>query len=134
MIRDPGDQPRGKSRKPDVRAPEPASLFDITDQPAPTPMRVTSSTSIDAAKEIKDRTMSKRRIAVYAVIRNAPQGLARFQVASALRLPDHWISSAVDALIKMRKIEESATAVVNPISGKPCAVLVAIEAAEESAA
>lgn len=133
---DPGDQPRGRrgARRPDVKAPEPPNLFDISDQAPPTAMRVTSPTSVDAAKELTERTMSKRRLAVYNVIRNAPKGLARFQVAGALRLPDHWISSSVDALIKMRKIEESTATVVNPTSGKPCAVLIAIEAAEETAA
>lgn len=131
---DPGDQPKRRSRKPDVKAPEPASLFDISDQPPPTPFQVKSPTSTDAAKEIRPSNLTSRRAAVLRVIRNAPRGLARYQVAAMLRLPDHWISSSVDALIKQRKIEESDATVINPESGKACSVLVAIVASEESAA
>jgi hypothetical protein len=133
---DPGDQPRGRrTRKPDVKAPEPASLFDITDQAPPTPMRVASGTSIDTAKEIREETKAKRRHLVFKTVRGAPNGLARFQIAAALGLQDHWISSSVDALIKQVKIEEHKTRTIeNPASGKQCAVLVAIEAAKESAA
>lgn len=133
---DPGDQPRGRARtrKPDVKAPEPASLFDITDQPPPTPLRVSSPTSVDAAKETRAATMSKRRASVLLAIQSAPEGLARYQVAERLSIPEHWISSSVDALIKQRKVEESSSTVVNPASGKSCAVLVAIESAEDAAA
>jgi hypothetical protein len=118
-----------------VKAPPPASLFDITDQPPPTPMRVQSGTSIDAAKETTESTMSERRAAVLTAIRQAVPGLARFQIAQRLDVPDHWITSSVEALIRMRKIEESKTlTVVNPRSGKHCAVLVALSTAEDAAA
>lgn len=127
---DPGEQPRGKSRMPDVRAPEPASLFDISGKAPDTPLQVTSSTSIDAAKKIRERTKSKRRDAVYGAILRAPQGLTRFQVAGVLKVPDHWCSSAVAALIAMGKVEESGRTAVNPKSGKACAVLVAIAAGD----
>jgi hypothetical protein len=131
---DPGDQPRG-SRKPGVKAPEPTSLFDISDQPPDTPIQVKSSTSIDAAKETRATTMSKRRADVFHAVKGSPDGLARFQIAARLGIPDHWCSSSVDALIKQRKIEEHPTAtVINPKSGKSCAVLVAIVTAEEAAA
>lgn len=134
-FRDPGDQPRGRSRKPDVKAPDVPNLFDISAQPPPTPIQVTSATSIDAAKETKEATMSRRRQDVFHAIKQSPHGLARFQIAGVLRIPDHWITSAVTALITMRKIEEHRTAtVVNPKSGKLCAVLVAIESAEGAAA
>lgn len=135
---DPGDQPRGRvrarTRKPDVKAPDAPNLFDVSNQPPPTPLRVSSPTSVDAAKETRSATMSKRRASVLLAIRSAPDGLARYQVAERLSIPEHWISSSVDALIKQRKIEESASTIINPASGKSCAVLVAIESAEESAA
>jgi hypothetical protein len=133
---DPGDQPssKGKTRKPGVKAPEPPNLFDVSDQAPPTPLRVSSPTSVDAAKETRAATMSKRRASVLLAIQSAPQGLARYQVAERLSVPEHWISSSVDALIKQRKIEESTSTIINPASGKACAVLVAIESAEESAA
>lgn len=132
---DPGDQKKGRSRKPAVRAPDAPNLFDISSQAPPTPIQVTSSTSIDAAKEIKEGTMSARRNAVLRAVTGAPYGLARFQVAGVLKMPDHWITSAVLALIEMRKIEEHPTlTVINPKSGKTCAVLIAIQTAEDAAA
>jgi hypothetical protein len=128
---DPGDQKRGRSRKPDVKAPEPLSLFDISNQPPPTAMRVGSSTSIDAAKEIDKRAMTQRRRAVLRLLNAYKPGLARFQLASRMGIPDHYVTSTVAALIAMRKIEESPTlTIVNPKSGKRCAVLVALESAE----
>lgn len=128
---DPGEQKRGRSRKPDVKAPEPMSLFDISNEPPPTPMRVASSTSIDAAKEIDPRAMTQRRRVVLRLLNAYKPGLARFQIASRMGIPDHWLSSTIDALVKMRKIEESETlTIVNPKSGKTCAVLVALESAE----
>lgn len=132
FTRDPGDQERGRrSRRPDVKAPAPPNLFDISDSPPDTPLQVKSPTSIDAAKEIKERTMTRRRAQVYQAVRGASQGLARFQIAGVLRLPDHWISSSVEALIQMRKIEEHKTrTVVNPKSGKACAVLIATKSSE----
>lgn len=135
MIRDPGDQPRGKSRKPDVKAPEPMGLFDTMKEPPPIPMRISSGTSIDAAKEVSNRAMTERRRHVLMLLQSSQPGLARFQIAQRLGLPDHWVTSTIDALIKMRKVEESKTlTMVNPKSGKTCAVLVAINASEESAA
>lgn len=129
---DPGDQARGRrTRKPDVKAPAPPNLFDISDSPPDTPLQVKSPTSIDAAKEVSDETRAKRRNLVYKLIKGAPLGLARFQVAAAMGLQDHWVSSSCAALIKMRKIEEHPTrTVVNHRSGKPCAVLLAIDAGE----
>jgi hypothetical protein len=125
---DPGDQRRGRGRsrthKPDVKAPPPPNLFDITNQPPPTPMRVTSGTSL-----------SKRRAMALHEIRTSVPGLARFQIAERLGIPDHWLTSTIVALIQMRKIEESKTlTVVNPRSGKHCAVLVALSTAEDAAA
>lgn len=134
---DPGDQQRGRSRsrKPEVKAPPPPNLFDISDQPPPTPMRVQSGTSIDAAKDVKEETMSARRQAVLRAVRGATHGLARFQIAGILKIPDHWVTSSVEALIQMRKIEEHPfLTVVNPKSNKHCAVLVAIGTAEDAAA
>lgn len=128
---DPGDQPRGKSRKPHLKAPEVLGLFDALKEPPPTPMRVTSSTSIDAAKEIDPRAMTQRRRVVLRLLNAYRPGLARFQLASRMGIPDHWLTSTVDALVKMRKIEESQTlTVVNPLSGKTCGVLVALESEE----
>lgn len=130
---DPGDQKktRGKSRKPNVRAPEPLGLFDQFKEPPPTPMRVSSGTSIDAAKSIDPRAMTQRRRVVLRLLNAYKPGLARFQLASRMGIPDHWCTSTVDALIKMGKIEESPTlTVTNPKSGKTCAVLVALESAE----
>jgi hypothetical protein len=134
-FRDPGDQPRGRSRKPEVKAPPPASLFDLTNEPPPIPMQVKSGASIDAAKEVKERTMTLRRRQVLHLLHVTKPGLARFQIAARLGYPDHWLSSTVAALIQMRKIEESKTLTIeNPKSGKQCAVLVKIETAEDAAA
>lgn len=128
---DPGDQKRGKSRRPDVRAPEPASLFDLSDQAPPVPMRVSSGTSIDAAKEISSRAMTQRRRTVLRLLQTTEPGLARFQIAQRIGVQDHVITSTVDALIKMRKIEEHLSlTVVNPASGRRCAVLVWIDAGD----
>lgn len=135
-FRDPGDQPRGsRSKRPDLKAPDVPNLFDISDQPPPTPFQVTSGASIDAAKVIKEQTMTQRRRVVLRLLQGTKPGLARFQIAARLSLPDHWLTSTVDALIKMRKIEEHPTLRIdNPKSGKACAVLVAIEPAEGAAA
>lgn len=128
---DPGEQPRGKSRRPDVRAPDAPNLFDISNKPPPTPMQITSPTSVDAAKEIGEETKAKRRELVKRCIRGSPKGLARFQIAAALGVPDHWVTSSVDALVKMTEIEEHPTrTVVNPRSGMHCAVLVSIDSGE----
>jgi DNA-binding NarL/FixJ family response regulator len=132
---DPGDQKRGKTRKPNVKAPEPASLFDLGNEPPPTPMRVKSGTSIDAAKDVDEKTLSERRQAVLRAVRGATHGLARFQIAEILKIPDHWVTSSVEALIKMRKLEQHPFLTVeNPKSGKACAVIIAIESAEDAAA
>lgn len=131
---DPGDQKRGRSRKPGVKAPEPIGLFDTFNTLPDPAIQVKSSTSIDAAKETRATTMSKRRADVFHAVKGSPDGLARFQIAARLGIPDHWCSSSVDALIKQRKIEESSATVINPKSGKSCAVLVAIVTAEEAAA
>lgn len=128
---DPGEQKRGRSSKPGVKAPEPASLFDISDQPPPTPLQVKSGTSIDAAKDVSERAMTQRRRVVLRLLNAYKPGLARFQIAQRLAVPDHWVSSTVAALIAMRKIEESPTlTIVNPKSGKACSVLIALESAE----
>jgi hypothetical protein len=96
---------------------------------------VKSRTSIDAAKEIAPDTQSKRREHVYlAIASTGDVGLARFQIADRLGVADHWITSSVDALIKMRRIEERDDRfVVNPASKKKCSVLVAINAQRASA-
>lgn len=128
---DPGEQPRGKSRMPDVRAPDAPNLFDISGQAPDTPIQVTSATSIDAAKEINPHAMTQRRRVVLRLLNAYKPGLARFQIAQRMGVPDFWISSTVDALIKMRKIEESPTlTIINPKSGKRCAVLIALESVE----
>jgi hypothetical protein len=95
---DPGDQPRGRGRHSAPRAPEPASLFDISDQPPPPPFQVKSGTSIDAAAEQNEDTLTRRRNEVLKVIQAAgPAGIARFEVAKKLDVPDHWITSSVQA-------------------------------------
>jgi hypothetical protein len=96
---------------------------------------VKSRTSIDASKEIAPDTQSKRREHVYLAIASAGDvGLARFQIADRLGVADHWITSSVDALIKMRRIEERDDRfVINPASKKKCSVLVAINAQRASA-
>ena len=135
--RDPGEQKRGRSRsrRTDLKAPEPMSLFDISPQPPPTPMRVTSPTSVDAAKEIREGTRARRRDLVFKMVMGSPKGLARFQIATAMGVQDHVISSSVDALVKMRKIEEHPTRTTeNPASGKQCSILITVESAEETAA
>jgi hypothetical protein len=132
---DPGDQKRGRSRRRDLKTPEAPNLFDISDQPPPTPIQVKSGTSIEAAKEIREEAMTRRRRMVINLLKSTTHGLARFQVAERLGLPDHWITSTIDALIKMRRIEEHPTAtVVNPKSGKSCAVLITIDSGEKESA
>lgn len=114
-----------------MRAPDAPSLFDISNNPPPTPLQVRSGTSIDAAKEIREETKTKRRDLVFRMIRGAPRGLARFQIAAAMGVQDHVISSSVDALVKMRKIEEHPTRTIeNPASGKHCSILVWIDNGE----
>lgn len=137
MSRDPGDQDRRRgARRPGLKAPEPASLFDISDQPPPTAMRVSSPTSIEAAAEMPEDQRSLRREAVFrAIVGAGKDGIARFRIAERLAVPDHWVSSSVDALVKMRRVEEVKDRWdVNPKSGKKVGVLVAIESAEETAA
>jgi hypothetical protein len=125
------DRKRGR-KKLDPGGP---GLFDISDQPPETPFQVKSRTSIDAAKEIAPDTQSKRREHVYlAIASTGDLGLARFQIADRLGVADHWITSSVDALIKMRRIEERDDRfVINPASKKKCSVLVAINAQRVSA-
>ncbi|MDP9203474.1 MAG: hypothetical protein M3P26_16325 [Gemmatimonadota bacterium] len=118
-----------------MKAPEPLNLFDITNQAPPTPMRVNSATSIDAAKETSKKSMTRRRLMVLLLLKSTSPGLARFQIAQRLAIPDHWVSSTVAVLITMRKIEEHPSrTVINPASGKTCAVLVALESGEGVAA
>ena len=132
---DPGEQKRGRSRRPDLKAPAAPNLFDISNIPPDPAMQVKSSTSIDAAKEIREETRAKRRDLVFKMVKGSPKGLARFQVAAAMGVQDHVISSSVDALVKMRKIEEHPTRTTeNPASGKQCSILITVESAEESAA
>jgi hypothetical protein len=106
------------------------SLFDVSNQPPPTPFQVRSSASIDASKDIREETKAKRRDLVFKMVKGSKHGLARFQIAAACGLETHWITSSVDALIKMRKIEESQRTIENPASGKQCAILVWIDGGE----
>jgi hypothetical protein len=126
------DRKRSRKRKLDPGGP---GLFDITDKPPETPFQVKSRTSIEAAHEIAPDTQSRRREHVYLAIASAGEvGLARFQIADRLGVADHWITSSVDALIKMRRIEErNDRFVVNPASKKKCSVLVAINSHRASA-
>lgn len=113
-----------KTRKLDPGGP---GLFDISDKPPPVPFQVKSRTSIDAAHEIADDTRHQRRRHVeLAIVAAGSRGLARFEIAEQLGVADHWITSSVDALIKMRRVEESDEFVINPKSKKRCALLVAI--------
>ena len=85
-----------------------------------------SRTSIDAAASITAETRGKRREHVYmAIASSGSAGLARFQIAERLGVADHWITSSVEALITAGRIRECGNrTVVNPRSGKRCAVLV----------
>ncbi|MFL5481163.1 MAG: hypothetical protein ACJ8AK_03155 [Gemmatimonadaceae bacterium] len=90
----------------------------------PAPERKRSRTSIDAARA-SSGARGKRQQHVYLAIA-ASDGLARFQIAQQLGIPDHWCTSSVAALIEAGRIaEDSDRVVVNPASGKRCAVLVA---------
>lgn len=124
---------RKRKKKVDPGGP---TLFDISDNPPETPFQVKSRTSIDAAKSVSADTQSKRREHVYLAIASAGDvGLARFQIAERLNVADHWITSSVDALIKMRRIEERDDRfVINPKSNKRCSVLVAINAGQRASA
>lgn len=125
----PGLRPRRK-RKGGPLPPAP-SLFDISDEPPPTPFQVKSPTSKAAASEIREETKAKRRDLVYDLVKGSPKGLARFQLASLMDVPDHWCSSSVDALIKMGRFEEHPTATaINPKSGKTCAIVIAVDRAD----
>jgi hypothetical protein len=131
---DPGDQPRGKRRSPN-KAPDVPSLFDISNNPPPTPFRVKSDTSIDAAKEIREETRAKRRNLVYQLVKGSPKGLARFQLSAALGCPEHWLTSSIDTLIVMRKVEYDKTRTIeNPLSRKQCSIIVALESGEAEGA
>lgn len=90
----------------------------------PVTPRKRSRTSIDAAKAITADTRGKRREHVYLAIASSASGLARFQIAERLGVADHWITSSVEALITAKRIKESDATVINPRSGKRCAVLV----------
>jgi hypothetical protein len=84
-----------------------------------------SKTSIDTATSITQETRGKRREHVYLAIAASSSGLARFQIAERLGVADHWITSSVEALITAKRIKECADrTVINPRSGKRCAVLV----------
>jgi hypothetical protein len=123
---DPILYPERKRRRGKKLDPGGPGLFDITDRAPDVPSQVKSRTSIDAAREIPRDSQAKRRQAVKNVI-VARDGAARHEIANEIGVEVHWITSSVDALIKMREIEEHATRlVVNPKSGKRCAVLVAI--------
>ncbi|MDB4871944.1 MAG: hypothetical protein JWL97_2948 [Gemmatimonadales bacterium] len=115
---------RKKRKKLDSGGP---GLFDLSDKPPETPFQVKSRTSIDAAHEIADDTKHQRRRHVeMTIIAAGSRGLARFEIAERLGVPHHWVTSSVDALIKMRRIEERDEFVTNPQSKKRCAVLVSI--------
>lgn len=82
--------------------------------------RKRSRTSVDAGRD----TIGKRREHVYLAIASS-EGLARFEIAQRLNVPDHWITSSVEALINAERIQEAEDrTVINPRSGKRCAVLV----------
>lgn len=103
------------------------NLFDITNQPSPIPFQVKSSTSTEAAREIKPETQQRRRAQVLAIVKvHGP--IARFEIAEQMRVPDHWITSYVLQLVEMAEIEElPGRTKINPLSGKRCALLAAIE-------
>lgn len=84
-----------------------------------------SATSKAAAARVSPITAHNRRRRVFEAIRDAERGLARFQIAQRLGVPQHWITSSVDALIKQGTIAETGRTMVNPESGVSCAVLVA---------
>jgi hypothetical protein len=85
-----------------------------------------SVTSRDTATRVTpERVHERRRDVLNAIRSNGADGLARFQIAAILKVQDHVISSSVDALRKAGQVEESGRSIVNPVSGKRVAVLVA---------
>ena len=132
---DPGEQERGRKRRSPNKAPDAPSLFDISTQPPPTPLQIRSDTSIDAAKEIREETRAKRRNLVYQLVKASPKGLARFQLSASMNVPEHWLTSSIDALIVMRKVEYDKTRTIeNPLSRKQCSIIVALESGEAEGA
>src|SRR3954464_3261308 len=91
------------------------------------PPRKRSRTPIDAGRA-SSGARGKRLQHVYLAIASS-DGLARFEIAQRLGVADHWISSSVDALIKAGRVQECADrTVLNPRSGKRCAVLIVTRA------
>jgi hypothetical protein len=90
---------------------------------------------VDRRGEGNDRKHDER-----APRRGAHRRTRRCQVSRVSRsrngsdVPDHWITSSVEALIRMRKIEESNLTVVNPRSGKPARSSSRSSTAEDAAA
>lgn len=93
---------------------------------APLPAASGSTTSEEAARAASVQTRAKRMLDVHHVITSAGvEGLARFEIAQALGVPEHWITSTIDRLLKVhREIVELSRTHYNPVSGRHCAVLI----------
>lgn len=89
------------------------------------PARKRSPTSVDAGRASSEARGKRREHVYLAIASSGDSGLARFQVAEVLGVSDHWITSSVEALIVAKRIKEhDGRTVINPRSGKRCAVLV----------
>lgn len=88
---------------------------------------VKSAASREAAIAVKARTLGDRRRAVLTVLVAAgTAGLARYEIAATMGVPDHYISSSVAALKRNGEVAETDRRVRNPASGKGASVLVAL--------
>lgn len=96
---------------------------------------VASETSKEAALSIDPNVRAKRMTDVVNLLENAGRkgllqyncngiGLARFEIAQKLGVPDHYLSSTFDRLLKLGEIVETTRKVTNPATKKSCFVLV----------
>jgi len=97
-----------------------ADQLDVFAAPVPSTRSATSRT---AAVQVKDTAATRRRRQVLMVLRASSHGLARFEIAAQLGVPEHWITSSVDALKKRGEIEETTDTITNPTTGKHPAIL-----------
>ncbi len=103
-----------------------SSLPLFADVRPPAPFQSGSATSRAAGVTRTRASVASKRERVYRSIADAgPGGRTCSEIASELKLPDHWITSSIARLLELEEIADSGLERENPHSGKKQRVLVA---------
>lgn len=103
-----------------------ASLPLFADTRPPAPFQPGSSTSRAAGVTRTRASMaSKRERVLRAITAAGAEGLACFEIAEQLGIPEHWLTSSIARLLELEDVTDAGREKVNPGSGKKQRVLVA---------